>query len=99
MKRLTSVIFLAASVILAGCTSPAARAPENAAIAGREPDCGRPWSDQEFLQSLSTGEKIGLALQAFGAGTAGRESPIDQLLREKRAQYREDQADCKANKR
>ena len=99
MRRLIGVIFLAALVILTGCTNPAARAPENAATAGREPDCGRPWSDQEYLQSLSAAEKIGLALQAFGAGFHGRESPIDQLLREKRAQYREDQADCKANKR
>lgn len=99
MKRLTSVIFLAASVILTGCTSPAARAPESLAAAGPEPVCGRAWSDQEYLQSLPTIEKIGLALQAFSAGVAGRESPIDKRLREKRAQYREDQADCRANKR
>ena len=41
-------------------------------------------SDQEYLQGLPTMQKIGLALQAFSAGVAGRASPINQLLHERR---------------
>ena len=46
-------------------------------------------SDQEYLDNLPTREKIGLALQAFSAGVAGRESPIDKLLKNRREEQRE----------
>jgi len=45
---------------------------------------GRPQSDQDYLRSLSAGEKIGLMMQEFSAGVAGRASPIDTLLKQKR---------------
>ena len=45
---------------------------------------GRTQSDQEYLQSLPPMQKIGLALQAFSAGVAGRPSPIEGLLDRKR---------------
>ena len=44
----------------------------------------RTQSDQDYLQSLPVSQKIGLALQAFSAGVAGRENPIDSLLKTKR---------------
>src|SRR3990167_475680 len=53
----------------------------------------RTQSDQEYLQSLPTTAKIGLMLQSFSAGVAGRESPIDRVLKEKRARDQENRAD------
>lgn len=41
-------------------------------------------ADQDYLESLSPTEKIGLALQAFSAGFSGRENPIETLLKRKR---------------
>ena len=54
---------------------------------------GRTQSDQEYLQSLPPMQKIGLALQSFSAGVAGRASPIDELLKQKRARDQEHRAD------
>ena len=62
----------------------------NLGFAAPEP---RTLSDREYLQSLPTMEKIGLMLQSFSAGVAGRESPIDKVLKERRAQERERRAD------
>ena len=50
-------------------------------------------SDQEYLQSLPTMQKVGLALQAFSAGVAGRPSPVDALLRNRRVRQQADRAD------
>lgn len=46
-------------------------------------------SEQQYLQSLPMMQKIGLALQAFSAGVAGRPSPINELLKRKRQQDKE----------
>lgn len=46
-------------------------------------------SEQEYLQSLPTMQKIGLALQSFSAGVAGRPSPVAALLKEKRLKDKE----------
>lgn len=43
-------------------------------------------SDKDYLANLPTHMKIGLALQAFSAGVAGTESPIDKLLKRKHEQ-------------
>lgn len=50
-------------------------------------------TEQEYLHSLPTGQKIGLALQAFSAGVAGRPDPIQGLLKERRAKQAADRAD------
>lgn len=50
-------------------------------------------SEQEYLQNLPTMQKIGLALQAFSAGVAGRPSPVTELLKQRRAQQQADRAD------
>ncbi|MEK7180631.1 MAG: hypothetical protein AAB706_04095, partial [Patescibacteria group bacterium] len=50
-------------------------------------------SEQEYLQSLPTMTKIGLALQSFSAGIAGRPNPIDELLKQKRQQDRDNRAE------
>src|SRR3972149_6732105 len=45
----------------------------------------RSQSDQEYLQSLPTTAKIGLMLQSFSAGGAGRASPTGRGVTAKRA--------------
>jgi len=45
-----------------------------------------PNEDQQFLESLPTHQRIGLALQAFSAGVRGGESPINALLQQRRQQ-------------
>ena len=64
---------------------PIGRAAPQSRSLGLDPSVSaRPQSDQDYLRSLSTGEKIGLMMQEFSAGVAGRPSPIDQVLRQKR---------------
>ncbi len=53
----------------------------------------RSQDDIDYLQNLPTGQKIGLALQAFSAGVAGKDDPIDKLLKDRRAQQAADRAD------
>lgn len=53
-------------------------------------------SDQEYLQSLPTMQKIGLALQAFSAGVAGRPSPVNELLQRKRQQDKDNRDELRS---
>ena len=50
------------------------------ATPGSASPIGRQQSDIEYLQSLPTMAKIGLMLQSFSAGVAGKANPIDQVL-------------------
>ena len=64
---------------------PIGRAAPQSRSLGLEPRVSaRPQSDQDYLRSLSAGEKIGLMMQEFSAGVSGRASPIDNLLKQKR---------------
>ncbi len=64
---------------------PVARAAPSLGLAGPAMPAMRPQSDQDYLSNLPTAEKIGLMMQEFSAGVAGRPSPIDQVLKQKRA--------------
>lgn len=57
------------------------------------PVADRMQSDRDYLQSLPTMEKIGLALQSFKSGMDGTASPIDTLLLQRRAQRAESRAE------
>jgi len=59
---------------------------DQAAPLGFAGPAARTQSDRDFLDSLPTGAKIGLALQSFAAGYEGRPNPIDTLLTNRRAQ-------------
>ena len=68
-------------------------APQSRSL-GLDPSVSaRPQSDQDYLRSLSAGEKIGLMMQEFSAGVAGRASPIDNLLAKKREKEKQGMAD------
>ena len=54
-----------------------------------EPSRERTVSDQDFLSELSTGQKIGLAMQEFAAGFQGRPSVIDKILEQKHRREKE----------
>lgn len=45
--------------------------------------------DAEYLKGLPTGQKIGLMLQAFGAGVNGQGNPVTELLNNRRRQQAE----------
>lgn len=74
-----------------GYNAPSSQAPSTFDIKSlglglAEPAPMRTQSDKEYLQSLPLPQKIGLALQAFGAGVDGRASPVEALLERKRKQ-------------
>lgn len=50
----------------------------------------RTQADRDYLQSLPTMEKIGLAMQSFKAGFDGTASPIDTLLTQRRLKEKTD---------
>lgn len=54
-------------------------------------------SDKDFLESLPTAQRIGLALQAFGAAVNGQPSPIESLLKRKRQEERDARTDLVQN--
>lgn len=56
------------------------------------PQTPLPDPDQQYLHSLPLMDKIGLALQAFSAGVAGRGSPITERLQQRRQQQQDFQA-------
>ena len=49
----------------------------------------RTQSERDYLASLPAMQKVGLALRAFQAGVHGKPSPVEELLKNKRAEDRE----------
>lgn len=49
--------------------------------------------DMEYLRSLPTQQKIGLALEAFGSGVTGAPNPVDRILESKRRREAEFRAE------
>ena len=73
-----------------GIGSQASPSSFNLATAGLniEKPRTRAQEEQDYLQKLPTLQKIGLALEAFSAGVAGRENPVDKLLKNRREEQR-----------
>lgn len=73
--------------------SASSPAPKTSGLGLADFKSARGSDDDEYIKSLPTHQKIGLALQAFGAAVNGQPNPIDVLLENKRkreAEFRQE---------
>lgn len=79
---------------MSGFILPSSKAaPKTSGLGLAEFKSARGSDDDEYIKSLPTHKKIGLALQAFGAAVNGQANPIDVLLENKRkreAEFRQE---------
>lgn len=77
--------------------APAPAAPATSGLGLADFKAARSDDDKAYLQSLPAAEKVGLVLQAFGAGVNGGPDPIERVLEGKRRRESEFRNELRTN--